>query len=151
MKCFKCIILFILSCIFVSCTFSVPAEDDKSIIDTNLYEELNERKTPITLEELEAAFNDTPSFPALQLQKADVEVNLKADMLELDVKAGTTVKTKGYYSIGDGGQAVYEIMTYDDWWEQLPIDVKLVAYHNDRVGVNPVFYKNPVDDFGIID
>ena len=148
MKCLKCIILFILSCIFVSCTFSAPAEDDKSIIDANLYEEINERKTPITLEELEAAFNDTPSFPALQLQTADVEVNLKADMLELDVKAGTTVKTKGYYSIGDGGQAVYEIMTYDDWWEQLPIDVKLVAYHNDRIGVNPVFYKNPVDDFG---
>ena len=49
MKSFKCIILFILGLVFVSCTFSAPAEDDKSIIDTNLYEELNEIKTPITL------------------------------------------------------------------------------------------------------
>ena len=39
-------------------------------------------------------------------------------------------------------------MSYDNWWNQLPIDLKLTTYHNDRVGSSPVFYKNPVDNFG---
>ena len=105
--------------------------------------------TPVTLEELEAKFPVEPEYPNLQLREDyDLEVNLKADLLNLNVEEGTIVKTNGYYAINDGGQAVYEIMSYDNWWEQLPIDLKLTTYHNDRVGVAPVFYKNPVDNFG---
>lgn len=105
--------------------------------------------TPVTLEELEAKFPTEPEYPDLQLRDDyDLEVNLKTDLLTLNVAEGTIVKTNGYYAINDGGQAVYEIMSYDDWWDQLPIDLKLTTYHNDRIGVNPMFYKNPVDNFG---
>lgn len=108
-----------------------------------------EKKTPVTLEELEALIPKEPEYPDLQLQNNyDLEVDLKSNLLSLNVEEGTIVKTKGYYTINDGGQAVYEIMSYDNWWDQLPIDIKLVAYHNDRIGVNPMFYKNPVDNFG---
>ena len=105
--------------------------------------------TPVTLEELESKFPIEPEYPELQLRDDyNLEVNLKADLLTLDVREGTIVKTKGYYTINDGGQAIYEIMSYDNWWNQLPLDLKLVTYHNDRLGVAPVFYKNPVDNFG---
>lgn len=108
-----------------------------------------EKTTPVTLAELEALIPEEPEYPELQLRNDyDLEVDLKSNLLSLNVEEGTIVKTKGYYSINDGGQAVYEIMSYDNWWNQLPIDIKLVAYHNDRIGVNPMFYKNPVDNFG---
>ena len=112
-------------------------------------EPIEEIKTPVTLEELESKFPVEPEYPELQLRDDyDLEVNLKADLLTLNVAEGTKVKTHGYYAVNDGGQAVYEIMSYDNWWNQLPIDLKLTTYHNDRVGVAPVFYKNPVDNFG---
>ncbi|WP_455938712.1 hypothetical protein, partial [Gemella morbillorum] len=108
-----------------------------------------EKTAPITLEELEELFPEEPEYPELQLQSDyDLEVALKDDLLSLEVEEGTKVKTNGYYKANDGGQAVYEIMSYDNWWNQLPIDLKLVTYHNDRLGVNPIFYKNPVDNFG---
>ena len=107
------------------------------------------RTAPITLEELETLFLEEPEYPVLQLRNDyDLEVALKSNLLSLNVEEGTIVKTKGYYAINDGGQAVYEIMSYDNWWNQLPLDLKLVTYHNDRLGVNPMFYKNPVDNFG---
>ena len=77
-----------------------------------------------------------------------MEVELKDDLLTLDVPAGTIVKTKGYYEVGDGGQASYKIMTYDDWWEQLPLELKVVHYHNNRIGAGQVLYKNPADNYG---
>ncbi len=108
-----------------------------------------ERTEPITLEELEALFPSEPEYPELQLQSNfDVEVELKSDLLSLNVEEGTIVKTRGYYSLNDGGQAVYEIMSYDNWWNQLPLDLKLVTYHNDRLNAGPIFYKNPADNFG---
>ena len=105
--------------------------------------------TPVTLEELKTKFPIEPEYPELQLREDyDLEVNLKADLLNLNVAEGTKVKTNGYYDINDGGQAVYKIMSYDNWWNQLPLDLKLTTYHNDRIGCNPIFYKNPVDNFG---
>lgn len=104
---------------------------------------------PIGLEELESKFPTEPEYPALQFEDTyDMEVDLKEDLLSLDVQAGTTVKTKGYYAINDGGQACYEIMNYEDWWNELPVELKMVTYHNDRIGVNQVFYKNPADNYG---
>ena len=112
-------------------------------------EPTEERTTPITLEELETLFLEEPKYPVLQLRNDyDLEVDLKSNLLSLNVEEGTIVKTKGYYAIDDGGQAVYEIMSYDNWWNQLPLDLKLTTYHNDRIGCNPIFYKNPVDNFG---
>ena len=110
---------------------------------------IEKKTTPVTLEELEAKFPVEPEYPDLQLREDyDLEVNLKSNLLTLNVAEGTIVKTNGYYAVNDGGQAVYEIMSYDNWWNQLPIDLKLTTYHNDRVGAAPVFYKNPVDNFG---
>ena len=104
--------------------------------------------TPVTLEELESKFPVEPEYPELQLRDDyDLEVNLKADLLTLNVAEGTKVKTKGYYAINDGGQAVYEIMSYDNWWDQLPIELKLIHVGNNGLG-NNFLYKNPGDNFG---
>ena len=104
--------------------------------------------TPVTLEELEAKFPVEPEYPDLQLREDyDLVVNLKADLLTLNVAEGTKVKTKGYYAIGDCGQAVYEIMSYDNWWDQLPIELKLIHVGNNGLG-NNFLYKNPGDNFG---
>ena len=112
-------------------------------------ESTEERTTPVTLEELEALIPEEPEYPDLQLRDDyDLEVTLKDSLLSLEVEEGTIVKTHGYYTVNDGGQAVYEIMSYDNWWNQLPLDLKLTTYHNDRIGCNPIFYKNPVDNFG---
>ena len=107
-----------------------------------------EIKTPVTLEELEAKFLVEPEYPELQLREDyDLEVNLKSNLLTLNVAEGTKVKTKGYYSVNDGGQAVYEIMSYDNWWNQLPIELKLIHVGNNGLG-NNFLYKNPGDNFG---
>ena len=106
-------------------------------------------REPVTLQELEAKFPEEPNYPALDLaDNYTQEVALKDDLLTLDVPAGTIVKTKGYYEVNDGGQAVYEIMTYDQWWAQLPIELKMVTYHVNRIGAGQVFYKNPADNYG---
>ena len=104
--------------------------------------------TPVTQEELLAKFPTEPEYPELELVDYNIEINLKEDLLSLEVEEGTIVKTKGYYKINDGGQACYKIMTYENWYNELPIDLKMVTYHNDRIGCNPVYYKNPVDNFG---
>ena len=53
--------------------------------------------TPVTLEELESKFPVEPEYPELQLRDDyDLEVNLKADLLTLNVAEGTIVKTHGY-------------------------------------------------------
>ena len=111
-------------------------------------EPIEEIKTPVTLEELEAKFPVEPEYPDLQLREDyDLVVNLKADLLTLNVAEGTKVKTKGYYVIGDGGQAVYEIMSYDNWWNQLPIELKLIHLCTNNLG-NTFLYRNPGDNFG---
>lgn len=104
--------------------------------------------TPVTLEELESKFPVEPEYPELQLRDDyDLVVNLKADLLTLNVAEGTKVKTKGYYAINDGGQAVYEIMSYDNWWNQLPIELKLIHLCTNNLG-NTFLYRNPGDNFG---
>ena len=104
--------------------------------------------TPVTQEELEAKFPVEPEYPELQLRDDyDLEVNLKADLLTLKVAEGTKVKTHGYYAVNDGGQAVYEIMSYDNWWNQLPIELKLIHLCTNNLG-NTFLYRNPGDNFG---
>lgn len=71
--------------------------------------------------------------------------NTVADMKKANLNVGDIITTLGYYDIGDNGAAKYEIMDYDTWWNQLPGHVKLVHYHYDRIGCNPILYKNPVD------
>ena len=48
--------------------------------------------TPVTLEELEAKFPVEPEYPELQLRDDyDLEVNLKADLLTLNVALSKTI------------------------------------------------------------
>ena len=103
----------------------------------------------VGLKDLEEVYPKEPEYPEVNVQDDYTKTVASKDaLLSLDVPAGTIVKTNGYYSENDGGQAVYEIMTYDDWWSQLPIELKMVTYHSDRIGANQVFYKNPVDNYG---
>lgn len=71
--------------------------------------------------------------------------NTVAEMKKRDFKIGDIVTTLGYDNVGDNGNAKYEIMDYETWWANLPNHVKFVHYHNDRIGCNPVLYRNPVD------
>jgi hypothetical protein len=64
-----------------------------------------------------------------------------------NLQEGDIVSTLGYYEIGDGGESQYEIMTYDNWWKQLPDDCKLVSYGVNVFGYFP-FRKLMVDNFG---
>ena len=111
-------------------------------------ESTEERTTPVTLEELEALIPEEPEYPDLQLRDDyDLEVTLKDSLLSLEVEEGTIVKTHGYYTVNDGGQAVYEIMSYDNWWNQLPIELKLIHLCTNNLG-NTFLYRNPGDNFG---
>ena len=120
----------------------------KSIKEQQEATPIEKMTTPVTQEELLSKFPVEPNYPELKLVDYNIEINLKEDLLSLEVEEGTIVKTKGYYKINDGGQACYKIMTYENWYNELPIDLKMVTYHNDRIGCNPVYYKNPVDNFG---
>lgn len=111
-------------------------------------EPIEEIKTPVTLEELEAKFPVEPEYPDLQLRDDyDLEVTLKDSLLSLEVEEGTIVKTHGYYTVNDGGQAVYEIVSYDTWWNELPIELKLIHLCTNNLG-NTFLYRNPGDNFG---
>lgn len=71
------------------------------------------------------------------------------EMKSSDLKIGNIVYTMGYYNKGDNGAAKYEIMTYDQFYEILPNDIKAVSYRNDKWGLgNPVWTKTPVDEYG---
>ena len=69
------------------------------------------------------------------------------EMKRAELKIGDIVKTKGYYSKNDNGAATYEIMSYEQWYEELPDDLKAVAYSTDQLG-NPVWSKTIVDEYG---
>ena len=66
-----------------------------------------------------------------------------------DLNVGDIVETKGYYNKNDKGNARYIIMSYEEWYDTLPEDIKAVSYRYDKSGFNaPVFYKTPVDEYG---
>ena len=62
-------------------------------------EEGVEKNTPITLEELESLFPSEPEYPSLQLQEADMEVNLKSNLLSLNYRSGYPYQCS-FYSVG---------------------------------------------------
>lgn len=68
-------------------------------------------------------------------------------MKRSELKIGDIVKTKGYFKEDDGGQAMYEIMSYDQWYELLSSDIKAISYESDGLG-NPKLIKTPVDEYG---
>ena len=59
----------------------------------------------------------------------------------IDVKTGDTVITKGYYAIGDGGEAVYDIVSYEEFNHLLPEDIQLQQTSQSLI-------ETPVDEYG---
>ena len=90
----------------------IPEEEKNTIkqklIKQFLYEEfVNDYKKP-----------ETPIEPEL-----NYTVNTIADLKKGDYKIGDIVITKGYYSVGDGGEAKYIIQNYDYYLNTwLPFD-----------------------------
>ena len=110
-----------------------PTQNDINKANNYLREAIKQIKSeklvaPITQEELLAKFPTEPNYPELKLADYNIEVNLKEDLLPLEVEEDTIVKTKGYYNINDGGQACYKIMTYENWSNELRIDVTMEPY-----------------------
>lgn len=63
-------------------------------------------------------------------------------MKTLDLQEGSTYTTNGYYLINDNGQATYDIMSYDNYYNSLPEDCKFM----NEVGLS--FFKTTVNGYG---
>lgn len=85
-------------------------------------------------------FSDTKTIDFKIVDNGENQDNIYR-MKHQDLQVGTTYTTKGYYSYGDGGESTYEIVTYDEFVEGLPEDIKTVNF-----GIGAV--KTPVDEFG---
>ena len=62
-------------------------------------------------------------------------------MLSMNVKTGDKIITNGYYSNNDNGGALYEIISYKEWYSLLPDDIKLTAQNSNYI-------LTPVDEYG---
>lgn len=69
------------------------------------------------------------------------------EMINYNLNVGDKVRTLGYYLENDKGAADYEIMSYEQWYDELPVDLKALAYRTDQLG-NPVWSKTVVDEYG---
>ena len=63
-------------------------------------------------------------------------------MKTLDLQEGSTYTTNGYYFVNDNGQATYDIMSYDDYYNSLPEDCKFM----NEIGLS--FFKTTVNGYG---
>ena len=69
-------------------------------------------------------------------------VNTVEELKTIGAKTGDTIITKGYYEIGDNGEATYDIVTYEEYLSLLPRDVQFIK--NTKGSLVPT----PVDEFG---
>ena len=69
-------------------------------------------------------------------------VNTVEELKTIGAKTGDTIITKGYYEIGDNGEATYDIVTYEEYLSLLPKDVQFIK--NTKGSLVPT----PVDEFG---
>lgn len=68
--------------------------------------------------------------------------NTVEELKIIEAKTGDTIITRGYYKVGDNGEARYDIVTYEEYISLLPKDIQFIK---DTKG-NFVFA--PVDEFG---
>lgn len=79
--------------------------------------------------------------------KVNITFSTISDMKKADLKVGDKVSTKGYYSEGDGGEAIYIIQDYNYYLNTwLPADCR-------KVGIKPTMtdvylVDTPVDEYG---
>ena len=79
----------------------------------------------------------------------ETTVDTVAELKEGSFEIGDVVTTRGYYSAGDGGQAVYTIQDYDYYLnEYLPFDCRKVGSQLNRIGVEFELIDSPVDEWG---
>ena len=85
---------------------------------------------------------ETPIEPEL-----NYIVNTVADLKKGNYKIGDIVTTKGYYTVGDGGEAKYIIQDYDYYLNTwLPFDCRKIGY---KWGMCDLVLKDtPVDEYG---
>lgn len=69
-------------------------------------------------------------------------VNTIEELKTTEAKTGDIVITKGYYKIGDNGEATYDIVTYEEYATLLPKDIQLVK------NTKGSLVSTPVDEFG---
>ena len=69
-------------------------------------------------------------------------VDTVEELKTIEAKTGDSIVTKGYYKIGDDGEAVYDIVTYEEYISLLPKDIQ---FTKDTKGN---FISIPVDEFG---
>lgn len=69
------------------------------------------------------------------------EVDSVEELKKINALPGDIIKTKGYYEAGDLGNAIYDIMTYDEFHKNLPNDIKVIRLNGNTL-------KTPVDGFG---
>ena len=89
----------------------------------------------------------TVFMKVILIKSVDYEYSNISEIKKAKLKIGDIVKTKGYYEENDNGAAIYEIMSYEQWYNELPDDLKAVAYETDQLG-NPVWSKTIVDEYG---
>ena len=69
-------------------------------------------------------------------------VNTVEELKTIEAKTGDSVITKGYYKIGDNGEATYDIVTYEEYVSLLPKDVQFIKNTKGNL------VHTPVDEFG---
>ena len=69
-------------------------------------------------------------------------VNTVKELKTIEAKTGDTIITKGYYEVGDNGEAIYDIVTYEEYATLLPKDIQLVKNTKGNL------VSTPVDEFG---
>ena len=119
-------------------TLGISAEEKiaikETLINQFLYEDhVDDYEEPIT-----------PIEPELSY-----EVNTIADLKKGEYKIGDIVTTKGYYSVGDGGEAKYIIQDYNYYLNTwLPFDCRKIGNEFNRLGTDRILYDSPVDEHG---
>ena len=68
-------------------------------------------------------------------------VNTVEELKTIEAKTGDTIIAKGYYTTGDGGEAVYDIVSYEEFNHLLPKDIQLQQTSQSLI-------KTPVDEYG---
>ena len=68
-------------------------------------------------------------------------VNTVEELKTIEAKTGDIITTKGYYTTRDGGEAVYDIVSYEEFNHLLPKDIQLRK-------VSQSLIKTPVDEYG---
>lgn len=124
-----------------SATLTATVKPTESATPTATVKPTERAKPTVTIKPTDSPKPTQVVSPEEPSPVIDKTVDTVEDMKAEDLKAGDFVQTKGYWNVGDHGGAVYEIMSYETWYSQLPKDILYVRPENE-------FIKTPVDEYG---